>query len=280
MKSIKVFALVLTMFILSGCGKEAEVHNPETSVASETKTEQVEETKQETEQETEVNVASESNVTAQTQEETETSIVVESETASEEEVIDPNFNGAGYKGTLQETVQSYITYEDIEPTTMYAISATSTYHDLNVTEGELVVSGLTEANQEIIVDGKGTYDNTDYYRIEFQEAMMLNHHIIIPVECLSAEKQEEPVENQQSVEQQPTTQEQPTETLPPAEPEVPEWNPDTGVSKEDWDKFFGGGATNGGHTWTPDYGSGVTFDENGNILDPNDELIDGVLEFH
>lgn len=49
---------------------------------------------------------------------------------------------------------------------------------------------------------------------------------------------------------------------------APEWTSDTGVSKEDWDSFFGG-VTSGQHTWTPNYGNGATMDENGNIWDPS-----------
>ena len=262
MKSIKVFALVLTMFILSGCGKEVEVHNTETSVASETK---VEETKQETEQETEVNLASESNVTAQTQEETETSIVVESKTESKEEVIDPNFNGAGYKGTLQETAQSYITYEDIEPTVMYVISGNkdesyAIYNDPNVTEGALMMGGLVEPNQELTVDGKATYNEVDYYRLAYTEGSMTTIQYIIPAEYLSTEKpveqqpttetQQPSVETQKPVETQPetTTPEQSTTTTP----EVPTYDPNCGISEADWNKLYGGGTSGGGINWQPD----------------------------
>lgn len=214
-------------------------------------------------------------------------------------IIDPNFNGAGHTGTLKETVQSYITYEDIDPVTMYATKATPTYHDLNVSEGELVESGLVEPNQEIIVDGKGTYNNIEYYRIEFQEAMMLSHHIIIPAEYLSAEKQEiqkpevqKPVETQKPVEQQPEVQQPQQPTQQPQQPQQStdnstvtigsdtfEWDESLGVSKEDWDAFFGSGHnTTGQRTWQPDGNDNMTIDENGNIWDP--DLIDGVLTFN
>ena len=208
---------------------------------------------------------------------TETDVVAESEVISSEseKTTDPNFNGAGHTETLEETVQSYITYEDIDPVTMYVISNTngerySTYHDPNVSEGELYESGLVDANQELLIDGKATYNGVDYYRLAFQPEMMLKHQIIIPADLVVAELQEapadteKPVDTQKPVEQQPEVQ-QPTDPLPPAEPEVPEWTPDTGVSKEDWDSFFGGGNTTGQHTWQPDYGDGFSMDENGNI---------------
>lgn len=292
MKSIRLFALVLAMFILSGCGKEElENKNIETSVVNEAKMENVEETKQETKQETEVEVTSETNVIAQTKEEiTEASVAVESETVSEEEIIDPNFNGAGYKGTLEETVQSYITYEDIEPTTMYVISNNtgeqySTYHDINVTDGELVVSGMAEPNQEIIIDGKGIFNNIEYYRIAFQEAMMLNHQIIIPAECLSAEKQEaqKPVEQQpevqKPVEQQPEVQ-QPTQQ---EQPSTSDYDPSLGISESDWNELFGGGPSNGGHTWTPDGPSDAVYDDNNRVISGSgaeDPSKIGSLTFH
>lgn len=47
---------------------------------------------------------------------------------------------------------------------------------------------------------------------------------------------------------------------------APEWTPDTGVSKEDWDSFFGGGNTTGQHTWQPEQtreGETVQKNENG-----------------
>ncbi len=193
-------------------------------------------------------------------------------------IIDPNFNGAGHTGTLEETVQSYITYEDIDPVTMYVINNTngerySTYHDPNVSEGELYASGLVDANQELIIDGKATYNGTDYYRIAFQEEMMLNHQIIILADLVTSELQETPVvqpEVQKPVEQQPTqqqpeVQQQPTQTPPPAsENNAPEWDASLGVSKEDWDAFFGGGNTTGQHTWTPDHGSDYHSEKNEN----------------
>lgn len=182
---------------------------------------------------------------------------------TKEEELDPFFNGDGYEGTLNEIEQKYIKYTDIEPTKMYVINNSngeqySTYHDINVTEGYLIVSGLVEPNQELIIDGKGTYDGIEYYRIEFQAAMMLDHQIIIPVELVVAEKQETPVVS----EQQP---QQSTEIiLPEEEPTIPEWTPDTGVSKEDWDKFFGINASSRQYNWEPDHGEDFTCEINEN----------------
>ena len=212
-------------------------------------------------------------------------------------IIDPNFNGAGHTETLEETKQTYITYESIEPTTMYVISNTngerySTYHDPNVSEGELYESGLVDANQELLIDGKATYNGVDYYRLAFQPEMMLKHQIIIPADLVTSEPQQQevqqqqpevqqPIEQQQPTQQQPEVQ-QPTDPLPPAEPEVPEWTPDTGVSKEDWDSFFGGGNTTGQHTWQPDNPDDYYEDENGNIWGSGaeDPSKIGSLTFH
>lgn len=176
-------------------------------------------------------------------------------------------------GESEVNTETYIQYESFEPTIMYVINNTtgerySTYHDPNVTEGELVASGLVDANQELMIDGKATLNGIDYYRIVFQEAMMLNHQIIIPAELITAKKQDTSViqqsEAQQSVDIQ--QQQQPTETLPPTvESTIPEWNENLGVSKEDWDSFFGGGNTSGQRNWEPDYGEGTYIDENGNI---------------
>ena len=45
---------------------------------------------------------------------------------------------------------------------------------------------------------------------------------------------------------------------------APEWDASLGVSKEDWDSFFGGGNTTGQHTWTPDHGSDYHSEKNEN----------------
>ena len=87
---------------------------------------------------------------------------------------------------------------------------------------------------------------------------MLDHQIIIPVELVVAEKQETPVVS----EQQP---QQSTEIiLPEEEPTIPEWTPDTGVSKEDWDKFFGINASSRQYNWEPDHGEDFTCEINEN----------------
>lgn len=295
MKSIKVFALVLAMFILSGCGKEVEVHNnTETSVANETKVE-------ETEQATEVNVTSESNVTAQTKEETiETNVVVESETASEDKKDNknPNYNGTHAEETLQETEQTYIQYTDIDPTTMYVINTNnmdvSTYRDPNITGGVLMQGGVVESNQEIIIDGKGTFNNVDYYRIAYKEGSMISFQLIIPAEFITTEQQSTPVETipdapkSETPQTQPEAQ-QPTENQKPVEnePTTPSTEFD-GMSEQELQDLLQngpGGATAGGHTWQPE-GSNPNdhINEKGGFTLSGDGIEDpskiGSLTFH
>lgn len=288
MKSIKVFALVLAMFILSGCGKEVEVHNnTEISVANETKMEQVEET----EQATEVNVASESNIIAQTKEETiETNVVVESETASEDKKDNknPNYNGTHAEGELQETEQTYIQYTDLEPTTMYVINTNnmdvSTYRDPNITGGVLMQGGVVESNQEIIIDGKGTFNNVDYYRIAYKEGSMISFQLIIPAEFITTEQQSTPVETipdapkSETPQTQPEAQ-QPTENQKPVEnePTTPSTEFD-GMSEQELQDLLQngpGGATAGGHTWQPDYGSDVVIDDENRVITGGDFIEGG-----
>ena len=270
--------------LFAACGSTTNVEGVESTVNNEvvesTTVVESEPTTTESEANTETDVVEESKEAI-----TETNVAVESEVALGEGDKDPNFNGAGHEGTLEQTVQSYITYEDIEPTTMYVTKATSTYHDPNISEGELVVSGLTEPNQEILIDGKATLNGVDYYRIVFQPEMMLNHQIIIPAEFVSDKPQEVEVQQQPEV-QQPEVQ-QPTQTPPPAsEPEIPEWDSSLGVSKEEWDAFFGGSTnTTGQHTWDPGNGSDFksSVNENGGLdltggnLDPSEV---GGLTFH
>ena len=254
MKNIKLFTTILltaSTLALTACG-----NTPPTVSAEETIKNQVVENTTTTESETAV-------IESVMPETTETAI--ESEMASEEEIIDPTFNGAGHTETLEETVQSYITYEDIDPVTMYVINNTngerySTYHDPNVSEGELYESGLVDANQELLIDGKATYNGVDYYRLAFQPEMMLKHQIIIPADLVVAELQETPVvqpEVQQPVEQQ--TPPPAVEPQQPSTPEQPQQSAEDIVGKDVYagltpeeqaglEQFLGGG-TGGAQIW-------------------------------
>lgn len=209
------------------------------------------------------------------------------------EIIDPNYNGSHYEGTLEETIQSYITYEDMEPTVMYVISGNkdesyAIYNDPNVTEGALMMGGLVEPNQELTVDGKATYNEVDYYRLAYTEGSMTTIQYIIPAEYLSTEKpveqqpttetQQPSVETQKPVETQPetTTPEQSTTTTP----EVPTYDPNCGISEADWNKLYGGGTSGGGINWQPDYNEGETVkrNENGGFTFEGTGLTDEELE--
>ncbi len=121
-----------------------------------------------------------------------TVVTPESGAASEERDIVIEFNGGYYEGTLQETTEDYIKYEDMEPATMYVINNTTgeqypIYNDPNVTEGTIMMGGIVEANQELLIDGKATYKGVDYYRIAYKEGTMLTFQLIIPAEYVVPE---------------------------------------------------------------------------------------------
>ena len=185
------------------------------------------------------------------------------------EIIDPNYNGSHYEGTLEETIQSYITYEDMEPTVMYVISGNkdesyAIYNDPNVTEGALMMGGMLSANEEVTVDGKAIMNEVEYYRLAHNDGAMVNFQYIIPAEYVTTEKQvEQPIENQKPAEPQQSTEQQPTEDQPSTPPEAPAYDPSSGVSEEDWNKVFGIGCC-GGISWNPGYGDEVTIEKNEN----------------
>lgn len=288
MKNIKLFTTILltaSTLALTACGNTAPTVSAEETIKN-----QVVENTTTTESETAV-------IESVMPETTETAI--ESEMASEEEIIDPNYNGTHAEETLQETEQTYITYTDLDTTTMYVISNTTgeaypTYIDPNITDGALMPQRPLSPNEEVTIDGKATYNNTDYYRIAYKEGSMIDYQLIIPSEYITTEKQteqapvetEKPVETQKPVEQQPQQPEvqQPEVQQPVAEPSTPGYDPSCGISEEDWNKLFGGGNSNTNHNWQPNRSEGFTVDENGNITLGEDSTVDrdkiGSLTFH
>lgn len=285
MKNIKLFTTILltaSTLALTACGNTAPTVSAEETIKN-----QVVENTTTTESETAV-------IESVMPETTETAI--ESEMASEEEIIDPNYNGSHAEETLQETEQTYIQYTDLEPTTMYVINTNnmdvSTYIDPNITDGALMPQRPLSPNEEVTIDGKATYNNTDYYRIAYKEGSMLDYQLIIPAEYLTTEKQTEqaPVETEKPVEQQPQQPEvqQPEQQQPVAEPSTPGYDPSCGISEEDWNKLFGGGNSNSNHNWSPDHADGFEAERNENggfsITLGEDSTVDkdkiGSLTFH
>ena len=260
MKNKKIFATILltvSTLALTACGNSAA-----SASAAETEKNQVVESTTTADMETSIAESSTTeNVSTDKQGEISGYDVkdeVEDDLAGFE-IIDPNYNGSHYEGTLEETIQSYITYEDMEPTVMYVISGNkdesyAIYNDPNVTEGALMMGGLVEPNQELTVDGKATYNEVDYYRLAYTEGSMTTIQYIIPAEYLSTEK---PVEQQPTTEtQQPSVETQPETTTPEQSttttPEVPTYDPNCGISEADWNKLYGGGTSGGGINWQPD----------------------------
>ena len=125
-----------------------------------------------------------------------TEIIVETEDEATTESIEyiiitddtPGINGATVAAVAKEYEQKYIKYEDMAPTTMYAIRYSEMYPDLNASEGVLRMDGCVFVGDEVIIDGKGTYDGVEYYRIKRPEICFNPYSSILPADALSPEK--------------------------------------------------------------------------------------------
>lgn len=262
--------------LLTACGSTTNVEGVESAVKNEVVESitvvESETTTTESEANTEKDVVEESKEVT-----TETNVAVESKPASVEGDKYPNYNGSHAEETLQETEQTYIQYTDIDPTTMYVINTNnmdlSVYRDPNITGGVLMEGGVVESNQEIIIDGKGTFNNVDYYRIAYKEGSMISFQLIIPAEFITTEQQSTPVETipdapkSETPQTQPEAQ-QPTENQKPVEnePTTPSTEFD-GMSEQELQDLLQngpGGATAGGHTWQPDHPDTITIERNEN----------------
>ena len=199
---VTVGSLVL-VGLLSGCGNMVDLEVAEkadSEVVESTMLETSETTVAEVEATTENNVVEKGEEVPETKESadvveekaaSETTITAESE-ASSEATTDRNltivFNGGSYSAEEKEYEEIYITYEDMEPTLMYAIRYTEVYPDLNASEGVLRMDGCMFEGDEITIDGKGTFDGVEYYRIKRPENCFNPYHSIVPADALSLEK--------------------------------------------------------------------------------------------
>ncbi|MBE5868389.1 MAG: hypothetical protein E7293_05435 [Lachnospiraceae bacterium] len=144
----------------------------------------------------------ETSVTEQVEDkEAATELIVETES---ETTTDRNFkieiNSGSYTAEAKEYEEIFITYEDMEPVTMYAITYSEIYPDLNASEGVLRVDGCVEAGDEVLIDGKGIFDDVEYYRIKRPENCFNPYSSIIPADALSFEKPVQSPIVEQSVE--------------------------------------------------------------------------------
>ena len=130
---------------------------------------------------TETNIEADSEATTETIAETDS----EATTDSNLTIV---FNGDSYSAEEKEYEEIYITYEDMEPTLMYATRYTEVYPDLNASEGVLRMDGCLFEGDEITIDGKGTFDGVEYYRIKRPDDCFNPYHSIVPADALSLEK--------------------------------------------------------------------------------------------
>ena len=88
----------------------------------------------------------------------------------------------------KEYEEAYIIYDDIEPVKMYAITYSDIYPDLNASEGVLRMDGCVDVGDEVTIDGKGTFNGVEYFRIKRPDDCFNPYSSIIPAEYLMAEK--------------------------------------------------------------------------------------------
>ena len=130
---------------------------------------------------TETNIEADSEATTETIAETDS----EATTDSNLTIV---FNGDSYSAEEKEYEEIYITYEDMEPTKMYATRYTEVYPDLNASEGVLRMDGCLFEGDEITINGKGTFDGVEYYRIKRPDNCFNPYHSIVLANALSLEK--------------------------------------------------------------------------------------------
>jgi len=194
--------------LLTGCGNmvdlevDAPVGGNEVVESKESIIEETEETK-ETEVTTESETTSETEVVELTSESeltTETNVVEESK---EEPTADattesydfkivnddtPGVNAGYIVSDAKEYEQTYITYEDMEPVIMYVTGYSDMYADFNATEGAFRMEGCVDVGEELNIDGKGTYEEVEYYRVVRPENSFNPYNLIVPAEALSFDK--------------------------------------------------------------------------------------------
>ena len=192
MKNKKVINIVkvtlgnlILVGLLSGCGNMANLDMSENENLQIVESSTVEEP--------------ETSVTEQVEDkEATTEIILETESES---TTDRNFkieiNCGSYTAEAKEYAEIYIAYEDLEPVTMYAITYSEIYPDLNASDGVLRMDGCVDAGDEVLIDGKGIFNEVEYYRIKRPENCFNPYSSIIPADALSPEKPE-----QQSIKEQ------------------------------------------------------------------------------
>ena len=167
---ISIIILAITG-LLAGCGSVVDLDsktpaNNNEVVESKEETKETETTETET-TETET-TETESKVEASETTAAETESSLEETTATE----------------ITENEEKYIKYEDIEPTIMYVTWYSELYADINATEGEFILEDDLEEGEAVNVDGKGTYEGEEYYRVVRTEDSLYPYNLIVPAKTL------------------------------------------------------------------------------------------------
>lgn len=107
------------------------------------------------------------------------------ETSEQESNVETNV--AGYNEKLPDYEQTYMKFEEIEPTEMVAVKDAYMYSNPNMTEGKLVTDGSVLAEEERTITAKGEFDGKKYWAYKNDN----NRWFIIEEDVLAVKGQEE-----------------------------------------------------------------------------------------
>lgn len=115
---------------------------------------------------------------------------IEDSKASESSSVETNI--AGYDEKLPDYEQTYMTFEDIEPTVMVAVKDVVMYANPNMTEGKLMTDGSILTGEERTITAKGTFEGKNYWAYKNDN----NRWFIIEEDALQVKGQEQQAEEQ------------------------------------------------------------------------------------
>ena len=105
-------------------------------------------------------------------------------TKTEESSVETNIGG--YNENLPDYEQTYMTFEDIEPTVMVAVKDSVVWGNPNATEGKLMVDGSVMQGDEHTITAKGEFEGKKYWAYKNDN----NRWFIVEEEVLQVKGQE------------------------------------------------------------------------------------------
>ena len=179
-------------------------------------------------------------------------------------------NVTGYNENLPDYEQTYMTFEDIEPTVMVAVKDSVVWGNPNATEGKLMVDGSVMQGDEHTITAKGEFEGKKYWAYKNDN----NRWFIVEEEVLQ-------VKGQEKAEPTPTQAPSNTENSgdngnsgdqgnsgdnggsaqPTAVPTTPPAQPVQQATEPDYGDIFGGDTTDSWVVSEPDFSSSGLTEE-------------------